>query len=300
MNKECITVVFVLACSALWGNPDLVASCNQLIGEGKTAECLSLLDSALQTAATPREKATVKWLTSRTVFVAAQKKTQDKTAADDLLREYEKGAALASEAIDLDQTSGEAYFWRASHRASWARIKGGLAALGKVGSVKDDLAAAVRLKPDFANAYYVLGLLYASLPGWPLSFGDKDYAVSLLRKAVDSVRSEADAFGMSLNLAYFLWERNLSRDSRLDRWKGIAGEYAKRNDPADRNCFFEGGIDNSKAPDYADRPMGELADREEALSIVSYLEKRIKESAQGDTEKEKYLEAVEQVKKRMK
>ena len=99
MNKACITVVFVLACSALWGNPDLVASCNQLIGEGKTAECLSLLDSALQTA------------------------------------------------------------------------------------------AAVRLKPDFANAYYGLGLLYASLPGWPLSFGNKDYAVSLLRKAVDRLRA---------------------------------------------------------------------------------------------------------------
>jgi len=46
--------------------------------------------------------------------------------------------------------------------------------------------------------------------------------------------------------------------------------------------------------------MGNLSDREEASAIVSCLEKRIKETALDDAERQKLLEAVEHVKKRMK
>ncbi|MEX1827274.1 tetratricopeptide repeat protein [Luteibacter sp. CQ10] len=64
---------------------------------------------------------------------------------------------------------------------------------------RDLLQEAQKIQPDVLNGsiYTTLGSLYYQVPGWPLGFGDKDKARSLLEKAL-----QIDPDGIDPNYFY--------------------------------------------------------------------------------------------------
>lgn len=80
----------------------------------------------------------------------------------------------------------EARIWRAIILSTHAAASGGLSALGKVREARELLLSARDIDPEAMDGAIPasLGSLYANVPGWPLSFGDKDQAERYLREAL--------------------------------------------------------------------------------------------------------------------
>ena len=115
--------------------------------------------------------------------------------------------------------------------------------------MKDLLVKELSLNPDRTDAYYVLGQLYRELPGWPVSFGNLDAAVSLGRKAVDmrqaQVQSGAEkelVYNFSTELAKTLYKRNWSAANRLAEQKNKAAKLAAAATPLDKGSLYEATI----------------------------------------------------------
>ena len=112
----------------------------------------------------------------------------------------------------------------------------------------------------------MLGQLFEQVPGSPFSFGDKDWAVSLGRKAVD-LRADQVKAGLEEELVYdyytelakHLWERNWSAAKRDKAQAGKAAQYAAKSDPMEKNCYYEGTL-----------TLKNLSDREEAQELLAW------------------------------
>lgn len=91
--------------------------------------------------------------------------------------------------------SAEACVWRAIILSSDAKINGGLAARGKVAEARTLLLSAEQLDPLVLDGAIPasLGSLYANVPGWPISYGDKKQAAAYLKQALAVAPDSIDA-----------------------------------------------------------------------------------------------------------
>jgi tetratricopeptide (TPR) repeat protein len=97
--------------------------------------------------------------------------------------------ALSSKAHQVSETyagRSEALIWEGIITASWAGAKGGLGALSLAKKAKAMYESAIRIDGNAldGSAYTSLAVLYYKVPGWPVSFGDKDKARELLQKGL--------------------------------------------------------------------------------------------------------------------
>jgi tetratricopeptide (TPR) repeat protein len=97
--------------------------------------------------------------------------------------------ALATKAHQVSETyagRSEALIWEGIITASWAGAKGGLGALSLAKKAKAIYESAIRIDGNAleGSAYTSLAVLYYKVPGWPVSFGDKDKARELLQKGL--------------------------------------------------------------------------------------------------------------------
>ena len=90
--------------------------------------------------------------------------------------------------IESNKESAELLIWSAIVKSSYAGAKGGLGALGLAKAAKAEFEAAMKIDADAldSSAYTSLGILYHSVPGWPIGFGDSKKAEALLRKGVEN------------------------------------------------------------------------------------------------------------------
>lgn len=187
--------------------------------------------------------------------------------AEELLPIFEKGEAYASQALAHDKGLFQTYYWRSANVGRWGQVKGVLDSLFKAESMKNDLIAAIRLNPVHPESYNVLGLLHAALPGFPISFGNKDYAVSLARKAVDLVKEEwrtgqrkKPNSEMLVELARHLWARNWDAEGRVREQAQKRSQMNQATGTFEKSCFYEGSV-----------TLPSLSDRQEARSLIAGL-----------------------------
>jgi tetratricopeptide (TPR) repeat protein len=290
----------VLSIAPLFADPGIAEKADQLTEQGKINECRALLEKALPAASSDFEKSEIYWRLSRTRLFLTQVKRQENRKQDELLHGFEEGVFYATEALKINASSYMAYFWRASNWGSWAQIKNNFDSLGKAGLVKDDLTMALRIKPDFSAACYVLGLTYGSLPGWPFSFGNKDYAVSLLRRSVDIAEKKESALGFYLDLAAILWERNWDANTRQNNRWGMSNDFTNKTDPAEKYCFYEAIVEFGAIPPYAMVSLSKLSDRDEARCLVDFVEARLPEVVKNAHDREESQKLIRELRSKWK
>ena len=229
-------------------------------------EARTFLEAGLARAADNQEKAEIYWRLAR-AWLNLGDQAEDKGAKGDaLLAYFAKGEELAQKGIDADPNNHFAYFWKSATGGRWGQVKGILNSLFKAKPMRVLLQKALTLKPDHADSYYVLGQLYEQVPGAPLSFGDKDWAVSLGRKAVDLRSAQVQAgeekdiyYDYHTELAKHLWERNWNVAKRQKEQAGKASKYAAKSDPMEKNWYYEGTL-----------TLKNLSDREEARELLAW------------------------------
>lgn len=121
--------------------------------------------------------------------------------ATDPLAVFEKGKAIAEKTATMYPNKVEGHYWYASLIGRVGEKKGILNSLFMVKPMKEELDRCVAIDPKFPDAYYVLGMLYWKVPGWPLSIGDKKLAVEYAAKSVE-LKPTSFLFQWSLYEAY--------------------------------------------------------------------------------------------------
>jgi tetratricopeptide (TPR) repeat protein len=228
-------------------------------------EARAFLEAGLARAADGREQAEIYWRLAR-AWLNLGDQAEDKGAKGEaLLAFFAEGEELAQKGIDADPGNHLAYYWKSATSGRWGQVKGILNALSKAKPMRNLLQKALALRPDHADSYYVLGQLYEQVPGG-ISFGDKDWAVSLGRKAVDLRAAQVRAgeeeelvYDYYTELAKHLWERNWSSGKRQKEQAKKAAPYAAKTDPMEKNCYYEGSVS-----------LKNLSDREEARELLGW------------------------------
>jgi tetratricopeptide (TPR) repeat protein len=223
-----------------------------------------LLDWAAKTTDTA-SLAEINWRLARATLNAAELDfLAQRLTVDQVLKLYEEGEAYADKAIKLNPENPRGYFWKSANMGLWGQTKGILDSLFKAGPMNDNLRIALKYDPDFRDAFYVLGELYEKAPGWPLSFGNVEYSVSLGRKSIDLMENDLSAGkipwrleGFYTALASHLWARNWDTTRRANTQADWRRWFNEKTDIVEKHFFYEGTI-----------TIKNMSDRDEAREII--------------------------------
>jgi len=227
----------------------------------------SLIETSMAEAATGAQKAELHWRLAR-AWLNLGDEAEDRGAAEKaLLAYFESGEAEAQKAVDADPDNHLGYYWKSSNIGRWGQVKGILNSLFKAKPMRDLLQQALALEPEHADSYYVLGQLFEQVPGFPVSFGDKDYAVSLGRKSLDLHEQQVRAgieeeinYDFYTEMAKHLWERNYSASRRVREQARKESKYQSIPDPMEKNFYYEAVVS-----------LKDMSDREEALELINWV-----------------------------
>ena len=273
--KRLVTVLlaFALCIAAVSAADPILEQADALYTQDKLEEAKTMLLGALSSKTSASDKADVLWRLSRVVLNIGDELNAEGASKDTLFAIYEEAQSYAEQAIEIHPIA-EAYQWKASSVGRWGETKGPLNALGKAEPMRKDLAVVINDFNDLDNseAWYVMGQLYFQLPGWPISFGNLDAAISYTRKALDTIPGDEQFPGHYKALAQMLWKRNWSASKRNSEIAKIQKQWDKNaNKPAlDRHEYYEGANGSSTKPFYTNKALKEMSDREEALILVNY------------------------------
>ncbi len=248
-------MLLVSSLSAFAGDWPVISQVNELFSEEKYQEAFTTLEKALP-AATGDYRAAVLTEMSRTSIKLGTALKKSGATQSVLLAHYEKGEAYAQEALKLNPNSAQAWYWKSSNMGRWGQTKGVLDSLFKAGDMKADLEKVLKLDPEMGDAYYVLGIMYQALPGWPVSFGNIAWSVSFARKSLTLMKEEP-VYDYSLELAKHLWARNWEAGKRRSEQAGMKAEFLKVSSAFEKGAYFESQV-----------VLSNQSDRQEAYELV--------------------------------
>jgi tetratricopeptide (TPR) repeat protein len=268
MRRVILTIGIILfAVSVSWASPDSPPSyllqSDRLSDHDQNQQSIDLLKSALTGVSDSKAQAAIYWRLARDTFGLADVGGIRTGSDQEFLGLYEQSESYADRAIALDPQGGRGYYWKAACVGKIAQIKNLLRAFISAGTVRELLFTAARLDPEDGEIWYVLAEIYSQIPGFPISFGNTAYAVSLGRKGLEA-RKQQVARGRELSvpedyylqLAKELVRRGWSESERRQRQSEEAKSFASNPDPVEKFFYYEGVV--SIPP---------LSDREEAIQI---------------------------------
>jgi tetratricopeptide (TPR) repeat protein len=264
MKKAVFLAVFlILVFPRLFAQTDYLKTSDKLSFEDKNQASMDLLLQKLPTVKDPKQQAEIYLRLSRDTLHATDDMKSQGASGQTLLDQYLKGESYADKAIELDPSNAKGYYWKASNIGRWGQTRGILASLFKADPMRKLLEQSARLDPTQGDPWFVLGQLYEQVPGFPISFGNVAYAVSLGRKAVDARKAELARgvvpdvpYDYYIQLARHLAKRNWSESKRARARAGEAQRYRDATDVVEKNFYYEGALQ-----------IPAVSDRQEATQI---------------------------------
>ena len=252
----------------------------------------SYLAQAFESASDDSEKSQILWRQSRNVLTQGDNLDEDDKQGR--FEKYEEAEALAIESIRLEPNA-DAYHWKSSAVGRWGQTKGPLNSLSKARAMLEDVKMVVdTFGYDYTDAWYVLGILYNQLPGWPISFGDTNAAISYMRRSLDT-RIQGRGLFLTLfqELSDQLYDRNWDAKKRTKEFDKMKKSYDKETVPSEKMKYYEGAEGADGVPFYSTVPLSRMSDRQEAVMLLRYAEALYKAKANPlESETEKYNEIV--------
>jgi tetratricopeptide (TPR) repeat protein len=262
-----VCALSLLPLAALFADVDpAVLKADALHDQGRYAEARAVVLDALPAASSPRQQAELYWRAARETMELGDQSEKRKEPVASTLKLFDEGEAYADKAIAADPQFYLGYYWKTANMGRWGQVKGILDSLFRAQPIKDILVKELSLNPEHSDAWFVLGQFYRELPGWPLSFGNVDAAVSLGRKAVDlraeqfqkGIEKEID-YDFSTELAKTLYKRNWSAATRVKEQAAKRSRLASAKDLLERSFAYEGTV-----------TLKDLSDREEARELLRW------------------------------
>lgn len=284
-----VALILFVASSATALDEDALARADELYENDRTAESVNLLEDALATAQNGSERAEVLWRLSRATLATGEALEDDGADVDLVLTTYERGERYGVEAVEADPNNHLGYYWQSANIGKWGQAKGILNALFKATPMRDLLQQAINQQPDHAGSYYVLGQLYAEVPG-VISFGNDDFAVGLARKSIDLhedelASGEADEVEHDyyIQLASHLMQRGWNERKRNRELPKKRDAFSTASDRLEQGWYYEGTVRIPAQDDVeeAEALLRDMIGRLEAISDRSDGQERQLERALG-------------------
>ena len=262
-----LSLLVLPAAFALADTAQVILQADALHQNGSYVDARKLVLDAAGATSNAKEQAELYWRASRETMEVGDIADNAKKPQGEILGIFAEGEGYADKAIAADPQNDLGYYWKSSNIGRWGQTKGILNSLFKAGPMKDLLVKELSINPERTDPYYVLGQLYRELPGWPVSFGNIDAAVSLGRKAVELRMSQFQAgkekelvYNFYNELAKNLWKRNWSAANRLTEQKNKVAKLAAAVTPLDKGSFFEAGV-----------TLKDMSDRDEAKALAQWV-----------------------------
>jgi tetratricopeptide (TPR) repeat protein len=228
---------------------------DQLIDDERPDEAIAMLEELLDSAS-GAGRAEVLWRLSSATLMRGDQAKDAGASDEEVLAIHEAGESWGTQAIEADAGNHLGYYWKSANIGRWGQTKGVLNSLFRAPEMRDLLTEAVNREPDHAESYYVLGQLYAAVPG-VVSFGDVEYAVSLGRKSVDLMEAELRSGerdeaseGFYIQLASHLIDRDWNARKRSRSMGGIRSSYRNADTPIERGFYYEGSLSVADEDDH--------------------------------------------------
>lgn len=287
MKRVFLFAIVLLVSAGLSADSSLFDAAEDLRIGGDRQGAFDLLEQGLKSAGSNQEKAEFYWRMAET-YLNMGDDLEDIAGDEERMALYEQGEAYANRAIDADPRNHTAYYMKSANIGRWGQTKGIISSLFKAGDMKENLILAVTQKPNYSDAWNVLAMLYAAVPGRPISFGNVSFAVSLSRKAYASREEEIRngdeedlGVGIRKEMALHLWDRNWSASKRVREQSKAKREYDSESDLFEKNRYFEGTI-----------ALRDMDDREEAVIVLADLIRFLQNKSDRTMDEENDLEEV--------
>ena len=137
------------------------------------------------------------------------------STSDAKTQAYERGRQVADLALQQEPGNADARYWRAANLGRWLE-RNRLRAATQIGSLRDEMQAIIRDRPDYVGAYAFLGYFYYRAP-WP--WGSLDEAMKMFRQGL---ARDPRSTGMRLGLARTLIDKGLADDARAELQRVLA------------------------------------------------------------------------------
>ncbi|WP_320121207.1 hypothetical protein [uncultured Sphaerochaeta sp.] len=228
-----------------------------------------LLEEQLAGVTNDADRAEILWRLARLQVSLGDELDEDDK--DGRFAFYEKGEQYALQSIEAN-TSWEGYLWKCSNIGRWGQTKGPLNALGKAKGMLEDLTTIVNTLGvlDSSETWYVLSSLYDELPGGFISFGNKEWAVSYMRIAMDTIPSHLYNPGHYLKLAEELYARDWSASKRSKEMRSMEKDWKQGSTNLEKYRYYEGKDGGKSKPFYSSVTLDKMSDRQEAVMVLSY------------------------------
>ena len=229
----------------------------------------SYLKDAFREANSDEEKSEILWRQSRNSLGQGDRLSEDDK--DGRFARYEESEQYAKDSIALCPNA-DAYHWLSSALGRWGQTKGVLESLSRAREMADyEIKAIDGFNYDHTDAWYVLGLLYNQLPGWPISFGNDDWAISYMRRSLDTqIQGRGLFLTLYKELSDQLYARNWDAKKRSSEIGKMKKEYDKNTILSEKMRYYEGADGASKVPFYSTVSLAEMSDRQEAAMLLMY------------------------------
>ena len=271
MKKLFATLLVCLMMTALFAAFNPAYSDYQFYNLHDYATDKAYLEKALTEASSADEKAEILWRLARVELTLTDDIDDDKEFKQQRLDGYAKAEALAVESLSLKETY-IAYHWQASAIGRIGQVNGPLNSLGKAKPMRE-LVEKVQneFNADYTDSWYVLGILYNQLPGGPISFGDKDAAISYMRRCVDT-QDNVNRTNLTnyLELAEQLEDRDWSASKRAKEFEKMKKKYDAATVPTEKMKYYEGKDGKSGKPFYSSVTLDKMSDKQEAVMLLRY------------------------------
>lgn len=266
MKKIVLSAVLFCICLIPLISEDATGAADRLYEQEKHREGYEFLLKAVEETSDDAQLSELYWRLARVTMEVGDLEELEGAEASDLLDIYKDGETYADLAIELNPRSYWAFYWKSTNVGRWAETKGILNSLFLAKPMRNMLRSALAINPGHSNSFYVLGIMYERAPGWPLSFGNSDFAVSLGRKAIDVNRDDfangTDIVELEyyLELARHLKERDWNVKKRRKEQKSKAEKFEEIEDKVEKFYYYEGTID-----------IEDMSDLDEAIEILEWL-----------------------------
>ncbi len=289
MKKLTFLIIVLFAALTLSASFSAVLSDRYFYNENDYQKDYDYLLKCLSESTSDSEKAEILWRLSRTKLTLVDEKgdslskseklsgygdysANDKPSADDTSSAF----YYAYASLQLKETPN-GYHWKSSAVGRCGQVHGALNSLGKAGGMRDLEIKALENFSSFpleTDSWYVLGVLYNSLPGG-ISFGNDNWAISYMRKCLDTMDMTNRTNGTNyLELAEQLWDRNWNASKRTKEFSSMLKSYnkavGKKSGKAEINRYYEGYMSTQGTPFYVAAELGTISDRQEAVALLQY------------------------------
>ncbi len=247
-------LIFVVAGAFALDNA-AIEEADALYEDDEPQAAFDILEDALSTAGNGAERAEVLWRMARATLDVAELEEDKGGPAEPILAMYVSGEQYGIQAVDADPSNHLGYYWQSANIGKWGQLKGILNSLFKAGPMRDLLNQAIEREPDHADSYYVLGQMYEQVPGF-ISFGNKDFAVSLGRKSIELHEAELAAgiedemnHDYYVQMASHLIARNWDENKRNNEQSKKRRNYNNTDEVLRQGWYYEGMVDISAQSD---------------------------------------------------